>query len=210
MQGVDELVESVARWHLANPSAASVDEIIEINRGPFEELARNIAGIGPEQWRASRAASVEEWRSQGVPEELAIRHVFQSDLVHAADIVAVASDTGRPVREVAELFLLAGPAFELDWLEDQAARLPAATRWHRRANQAVEDDLVLVRRELAERILSETDRSLDPTAALEQYLVGRVHALGRLTRFMRDLAVDGVDDVAPVVVAIRQIRALAS
>ncbi|MDJ0962064.1 MAG: NAD-glutamate dehydrogenase [Acidimicrobiia bacterium] len=210
MVGVDELVESVARWHLANPSPATADAVIEATGAPFAELARNIAEIGPEQWQAARVASVAEWTERGVPKKLAVRHVFQNDLVHAPDIITVASDTGRSVREVAELFLLAGPAFELDWLEEQIAALPAATRWHRRALQAVDDDLVLVRRELAERILEEADDSLDPGAALEHYLVGRVAALGRLTRFMRDLAVDGVDDVAPVVVAIRQIRALAS
>jgi glutamate dehydrogenase len=208
--GVDELVESVARWHLANPASGTADAVIEATGEPFAELARNIAEIGPDQWRAGRVASVVEWTELGVPEELAVRHVFQSDLVHAPDIITVASETGRSVREVAELFLLVGPAFELDWLEEQISSLPAATRWHRRALKAVDDDVVLVRRELAERILEEADDAVEPGAALEHYLVGRVHALGRLTRFMRELAVDGVDDVAPVVVAIRQIRALAS
>jgi glutamate dehydrogenase len=210
MRGVDELVESVARWHLANPASSTADEIIARDGGAFAELAATIADIGPEQWRRARAASVSTWTDRGVPMELAVRHVFQGDLIHAPDIITVARDTGRSVHDVAELFLLLGPAFEIDWLEDQIEALPAATRWHRRAIQTVEDDLVLVRRQLSERILAETEPSLTPAAALEHYLVDRVHALGRLTRFMRALAVDGVDDIAPVVVAIRQIRALAS
>jgi glutamate dehydrogenase len=210
IRGVDELVESVARWHLANPSSSTADEIIARDGDAFAELAATIADIGPEQWREARAASVSKWTDRGVPTELAVRHVFQGDLIHAPDIITVAQDTGRSVHDVAELFLLVGPAFEIDWLEDQIEALPAATRWHRRAMQTVEDELVLVRRQLSERILDEADVSLDPAAALEHYLVDRVHALGRLTRFMRELAVDGVDDIAPVVVAIRQIRALAS
>jgi len=53
---------------------------------------------------------------------------------------------------VAELFLLTGSAFEIDWLEAQAEELPVSTRWQRRALQTVREDLVLLRRELAERM----------------------------------------------------------
>ena len=68
---------------------------------------------------------------------------------------------------------------------------------------------MLLRRELAENIFHEAESS-DPHTALEHYLVARTHELGRLTRFMRDLAGDGVTDVAAVIVAIRQIRNLAT
>jgi len=210
MRGVDGLVESVARWHLAHPSQKAADAVIADSGEAFSELAATIAGIGPAQWREARTAAIAEWTRQGVPEDIAVRHVHQSDLVHAPDIITVARETRRSVHDVAELFMLTGPAFEIDWLEEQIQSLPAATRWHRRALQTVEDDLVLLRRQISERVLSESEPSVDPAAALERYLVDRVHALGRLTRFMRDLAVDGVDDIAPVVVAIRQIRALAS
>jgi len=73
----------------------------------------------------------------------------------------------------------------------------------------VQDDLVLLRRQLAEAIFAEAD-SDDPHTELEHYLVARTHELGRLTRFMRSLAADGVSDVAAVIVAIRQIRNLAT
>ena len=93
-------------------------------------------------------------------------------------------------------------------LEQQVARFPAATRWHRRAVQVVEDDLALLRRELAERVLVAHP---DATAqsAMETYLGARSVVLGRLGEFMRALARDGVDDVASVVVAVRRIRSLA-
>ena len=47
-----------------------------------------------------------------------------------------------------------------------------------------------------------------PQEAMEAYLATRGSAHDRLTRFMSSLAIDGVDDVASVIVAIRQIRAL--
>ncbi len=43
---------------------------------------------------------------------------------------------------------------------------------------------------------------------MNAYIEERPQVIGRLRDFMRALALDGVDDVASVVVAIRRIRAL--
>ena len=207
MRGVDALVESIARWYLTNPTEERMSAIIERSAAAVGQLAEELPNIGPVEWVENCEADAAAWVELGVPEQVARRHVYQEELVHAPDMVAVAERTGRSVRDVAELFLLVGPAFQIDWLETQSRKLPASNRWHRRANQTVRDDLVLLRRQLAERILEEAPDS-DPAAALDRYLAARTAALGRLTRFMRSLAVDGVDDVASVIVAIRQIRAL--
>jgi len=209
MLGVDELVESVARWYLTNPTNEFMSAIIAEAKPDFEQLDEMIAQSGPAQWRSERDQLVGDLMVQGVPEVIAHRHVYQQELVHAPDMIEVAHHTNRSVKEVADVFLLAGAAFEIDWLESQMALLPIANRWQRRAIQTVEDDLVLLRRQLAENIFSEAE-SHDPHTALEHYLVARTQELGRLTRFMRDLAGDGVTDVAAVIVAIRQIRNLAT
>ena len=209
LDGIDGLVEDIARWYLTNPSAEFMSEVTATAKPAFDEMAEIVAEIGPAQWRADRDAAVGVWTEQGVPTEVAIRHVYQEELVHAPDVIEVAQRTGRSVRDVAQLFLLIGPVFEIDWLEEQVAGLPAAGRWHRRAISTVEDDLLLLRRQLAERILAGADATV-PQAALDHYLVEHTHELGRLTRFMRSLAVDGVDDVGSVIVAIRQIRSLAA
>ncbi len=209
MVGVDDLVESVARWYLTNPGTDFMSVVIANAKPAFAELSATIAEMGPEQWRASRHEIVAELMANGVPAEVANRHVFQEELVHAPDMIQVAQHTERSVREVAEVFLLVGAAFEIDWLETQVASLPITNRWQRRAIQTVEDDLVLLRRQLADNILEEAD-GLAPSTALAHYLVARTHELGRLTRFMRSLAVEGVTDIAAAVVAIRQIRNLAA
>jgi glutamate dehydrogenase len=207
--GIDELVESVARWYLNNPGSVFMGEVIAGAKPVFEELATTIAEYGPAQWRTERDAVVVDWIERGVPPAVAHRHVYQEELVHAPDIIEVIQHTGRPVREVAEMFFLAGAAFEIDWLEAQIAGLPANTRWQRRAVQTIEEDLVLLRRQLVEGIFAEAEGP-GAEAALQSYLVARTHDLGRLTRFMRSLAADGVTDVATVIVAIRQIRNLAT
>ena len=110
--------------------------------------------------------------------------------------------------QVARAFFLVGDAGYVDWLEARVAEIPATTRWHRWALQAVEDDLLAARRRLAEHALAHSDGvSIDE--AVERYLASNEDVRGRLGRFMRGLALEEVSDLAAVTVAVRQIRALA-
>jgi glutamate dehydrogenase len=208
LDDVDDLVEDVARWYLAHPDSRPSPSLLDDTTRALRELADTVAEVGPASRHEERRSEVRRLVGMGVPDDVARRHVYQGELAHAPAIIDVAATTGRTVSEVAEVFLLAGNAFEIDWLEQQVARFPAATRWHRRAVQVVEDDLALLRRELAERVLvAHPDAKVQ--SAMERYLGARSVVLGRLGEFMRALARDGVDDVASVVVAVRRIRSLA-
>ncbi len=205
---VDGLVEDVTRWYLGHPESRPVGDRVEETTLSLRELANAIQEIGPKEWRAERDAESQELVAVGVPKAIARRHVYQGELAHAPAIIDVAALTGRTVREVAEAFLRVGAVFDIDWLEQQVARFPAATRWHRRAVRVADDDLALLRRELAELVLT-SHPDVKVKAAVKKYLEARPAALHRLRQFLRALAIDGVDDVASVFVATRRIRALA-
>jgi glutamate dehydrogenase len=136
-----------------------------------------------------------------------MRHAFQPALVHGPNVIAVSTQTGLPIDDVARAFFLIGEAVYVDWLESRLGGVVTSNRWHRWALQAVEDDLLLVRGQMAERVLSES-----PGAAVEDaaFLDARAEAFSRLARFMRALAVEEVSDLAAVTVAVRQIRSLAA
>ena len=208
MGGADWLVEAISRWYLAHQRAEPMLGAIESARKAFEEIEDALGEIGPVQWRTERALIIDQLVLQGVPETVAHRHAYQGELAHAPDIIELGHITGRPIRYVARVFFLLGQLFGVNWLEARVDQLPAASRWHRRAIQAVEEDLLNLRRELAERVLTEAGTDATPQEAMESYLATRSRSHDRLTRFMRALALDGVDDVASVIVAIRQIRAL--
>ena len=205
---VDDLVEDVARWYLGHPDARPSAERIGETRLALRDLALTIAEVGPPDWRDERDAEVERLVEIGVPRDVAQRHAYQRELAHAPAIIEVAGITDREVREVAEVFLLAGAAFDIDWLLEQVDSFPAVTRWHRRAVQVVGDDLALLRRDMAERVLT-SHPDTPGKGAMREYLAARPIVLGRLKEFMRAVALDGVDDVASVVVAVRRIRSLA-
>jgi len=208
MGGVDWLVEAISRWYLAHTSAEPMVGAIEAARAAFQEIGSALPEIGPVQWRTERRLVVDQLIGQGVPEAVAHRHAYQGELAHAPDIIELGQFTSRPIRYVARVFFLLGQLFGVNWLEARLDQLPASSRWHRQAIQAVEEDLLKLRRELAERVLTEAAADATPQEAMETYLATRGRSHDRLTRFMRALALDGVDDVASVIVAIRQIRAL--
>ena len=209
LQGVDDLVETVARVFIAQPRDASMAEIIELYGGGFNELAGEIQSIGPKRWQDQNNEEAQRLIDHGVPSELAYRHAYQDQLVHGTDIVDVAEATARPVLDVAKAFFRAGQSFHIDWLERQLDNLPADTRWQRWARLSLAYDLMALRRRIVERIFEE---SPDDTAdqAIDAFISSHLEQEGRLTRLMRLLRRDGVSDTAAVTVAIRQIQALAS
>ncbi len=207
LDGVDTLVESVTRWYLVRGDGRAFGEDVAETRAAFTTLADRIAAVGPEEWRREREEIAAGLVDAGVPPAIARRHAYQPELVHAPDIIDVARRAGRPVEDVARAFFRVGRAFRIDWLEEELGRLPAVTRWQRYAVQALEDDLLLLRRELAERALADAG-TVPADEAVDRYVARHGSGERRLLRFMRMLARDGITDAAGVVVAIRQVRTL--
>ena len=209
MSGVDRLVESTARWYLVRAPGLRLGEAVDQARAAFRELSSVIEQIGPEAWREQREAEASRLTAEAVPDELARRHAFQDELVHGPDIISVSRATGRPVLEVARGFFLLGERLEIDWLEQRLDEQPAKTRWQRWAVHSMEDDLYTIRREIIETILEQAGgRPIDE--AVDVFLEDKSAAYGRVQRFMRGLAMEGVTDLSQLTVALRQLRSLVS
>jgi glutamate dehydrogenase len=207
MTGVDWLVETTSRWWLVQEAGARIGTTVEDASGAFAELTAVIDRVGSDSWREEHEQHVHRLMEEGVPMPIARRHAFQSELVHGPDIISVARETGRPVEEVARVFFLLGERLDIDWLEFRLEEMPAATKWQRWAVQAMEDDVFLVRRQLAERVIDE-GAGAPVEEAVEAFLERRAERVARLERFMRTLATESLTDLAQLTVALRQIRAL--
>ena len=205
---IDNLVETITRVFVAQPSDASMAELIETYGRGFAELAGEIQSIGPKRWQDQNNEIAQQLIDHGAPPELAYRHAYQDELVHGTDIVDVSVATGRPLLEVAKAFFRAGQSFHIDWLERQLTDLPAETRWQRWARLSLAYDLMALRRQIVERIFEESPEA-EADAAVDAFISTHLEQEGRLTRLMRLMRRDGVSDTAAVTVAIRQIQALA-
>jgi glutamate dehydrogenase len=207
MVGVDTLVEDVARWYLLNAPGAPLGETIQEAAPVFASLAQVIEASGSPAWREARETIARQLADEGVPPELARRHAFQPELAHGPDLIAVSRATSRSLAEVAGAFMLAGERFHLDWLERRLVDLPEGSRFERWATQAVGDDLMTLRRDIALRVLDSADgRPIDN--AMDDYLETRAEPYERLNRLVNSLAAQGESSLAALTVALRQVRGL--
>jgi glutamate dehydrogenase len=205
--GVDELVESTARWYLAWAPGAALEEAIASGRDGFERLARVLPKLATEDRRRACAETVERLTDAGVPGELARAHALRAELVHAPAMVAAAAATERSIEDVARVFFAVGAELRLDWMERELVRVRSSSRMQRWALQALREDAAHVRRELAECALRESPGA-EPATVVERFLDAHAHQVRRLELFLRALAREGDPDLAGLTLAVRQLRAI--
>jgi glutamate dehydrogenase len=207
MGDVDRLVEIAARWYLQH-APGQLGRAVAAHAEPFRAFEQAIATRAPDAWRSERERAAWALMDRGIPEDVARRHVMQQFLVHGPDVASVARATGRSIDDVTRVFFLVGEHAYIDWLGGRVAQVSATTRWHRWALQALEDDLRLLRRQVAERSLAHGTEQ-PPDEAVASYLQARGDVTARLGRFMRGLALEEAGDLSALTVAVRQVRALA-
>jgi glutamate dehydrogenase len=208
MAANDRLVATLTRWYLnrAPARAPLVDgrEPAEI----FRQLEEEAEGRGPGQWRLERDGRIERLKSAGVPVEVARQTVAAFELVHVPDMIEVAGHTGRSPIDVAGVFHHLGHVLELDELERVVAELQLTDPWQRWAGETIEDDLLSVRRSLAQHVLDGAHGS-SIEDAVQQFIADRADSVVWIAELIRSLDLGAIDDAAPLLVVVRQIQNLA-
>jgi len=207
MTGADRVVASLARQYLGRPQKGGLTEAIAADAGGFAEFEQALPESGPKEWRDAHKAEESHMVTAGVPADLARRYAFRRQLVHAPDAIELASAFKREVAEVTEIMFHAGQAVGLDRLEEIASHYRFTDSWQRWALEALEDDMVGVRRRLAERVLEEAGDA-DAGTAVENFLSEHEAAVERLNTFLRGLGTDQPENLAPLMIGVRQLRAL--
>lgn len=205
--GVDWLVEATTRWYLRKVPARGIRPAITSARPKFEELDRLIPELGSDRQRGFRERRVDELVEKGVPVQLARRHAYSAGMIHAPDIIAVVQNTDRSLYEVGQAFYRIADVLDIGWLEQEIENLRPTSRMHRWAQNALRDDILLARKELAERaLMASPDAPIEE--AIERFLLLRQQGTERFTKFSRSLNVDGAPDLAGLTLAVRQLHEL--
>jgi glutamate dehydrogenase len=163
---------------------------------------------GPGQWRLERDARIERLTSAGVPVEVARQTVAAFELVHVPNMIEVAGRTGRSPIDVAGVFHHLGHVLELDELERVVAELELSDPWQKWARETIEDDLLSVRRSLAQHVL-EAAQDLSIEDAVQQFIADRADSVVWIAELIRSLELGTIDNAAPLLVVVRQIQNLA-
>jgi NAD-specific glutamate dehydrogenase len=187
-------VELTMVHRLAEESAASVVEVIRAHRVAW-------SAFGLERlWQATIAAP-------GIPAEVAGLVSLASVAVSTLEQVDLASRTGRPLRQVADVWFRVGRALELGWLRELIGALPRGDHWQSLARSAAREELAVAQSELVEVVLTRAPAD-DGQTVLEGWLADRDPATERYRRVIADARASDSPDLAQVSVALRELRSL--
>jgi glutamate dehydrogenase len=205
MDGVDALVEQLARWYLYNSPSLEVGAEIDRGRAEFAELVDQLEASATTAWRVVYESRLHDALSHGVPERPARFGAAVPDLAFAPDMLTVARESGRSIGDIVHAFFAIGERLFLDVIEDKVAALPGETRWQRLAWTSMLDDLRLLRRQIARRVVEQAGGAgIDE--AVDAYLEARADPYARLATLMSSVGSAADDDSSLIMVMVHQIR----
>ena len=208
MAANDRLVATLTRWYLNRARGRSPDGDGGAAAEIFRQLEEEAGERGPGQWRLERDGRIDRLKSAGVPADVAGQTVAAFELVHVPDMIEVADATGRSPFDVSGVFHHLGHVLELDELERVVAELKLADPWQRWARETIEDDILSVRRSLAQRVLAGAE-GMSAEEAVQQFLAQRADSVVWVAELVRSLELGAISDAAPLLVVVRQIQNLA-
>ncbi|GAA5044259.1 glutamate dehydrogenase [Thermocatellispora tengchongensis] len=206
-----KLIERGARWLLGNRRppldlASTVTFFAEGMNGLLPHLPKLLAGPDLTAFEERRDSFV----AQGVPEELAERTAAMVPAYSTFDLVEIASHTGRPVTEVAEVYFDLAARLQLSRLRERVIALPRDNRWNSMARAALRDDLYAAHAALTRDVLTHSKPGVAPEERLAHWTEANSAAVARSRQTLSEIWESDTFDLATLSVALRAIRTLVS
>ena len=203
-----KLTERATRW------------LLHFRRPPFDIQATidffaagvlTVAGGLPKMLAGLDMSSFEERRdafaSRGFPDSLADRVAAMVPAYSAFDIVEIASQTGCPVEETAEVYFDLADRLQITRLRDRITALPRDDRWNTMARGALRDDLYNAHAALARDVLTVTEAGT-PEQRLAAWVARNEPVVSRAAQTLVEIWESDSFNVATLSVAVRAIRTL--
>ncbi len=203
-----KLTERATRW------------LLHFRRPPFDIQATidffaggvlTVAGGLPKMLAGLDMSSFDERReifaSRGFPDNLAERVAAMVPAYSAFDIVDIASSTGRPVEETAEVYFDLADRLQITRLRDRITALARDDRWNTMARNALRDDLYTEHAALTRDVLTVTETGT-PEQRLAAWVARNDAAVARATQTLVEIWESDAFTVATLSVAVRAIRTL--
>ena len=202
---VNDLLEALTRDYLRRGEAGAIGAVVSRDRPVILELVARIGSIGTPYRRRLRSRRTELLIDQGLEAAQAERTAALPEVEVGPDAADVARRTGRDVTGVAETMLSMAEALGLDRLADRLRAAVPEDRWGRAAWRGLMDDLDDLRRVASVRALEDRPGHAAPEAVIG-FLGERSHALGEITRMLRDIEGEPQPSLDAVAVAVRAVR----
>ncbi|MFE3453375.1 NAD-glutamate dehydrogenase [Nonomuraea sp. NPDC059194] len=204
-----KLTERGTRWLLGNRRppldlAGSVNFFFKDVNSLLTHLPKLLTGPDLLAYEERRDGFV----ARGVPMELAERVAAMVPAYSTFDMVEIASLTGRPVNEVAEVYFDLADRLQLARLRERVIALPRDNRWNSMARSALRDDLYAAHASLTQDVLAHSTPGSSPEERLDRWTEANEAAVARARQTLSEIWESDNFDLATLSVALRAIRTL--
>ena len=202
------LVERCTHWLTRTRRAADkIEDLLTYYCEDMKTLRMNLEHTLAPVNLESLVSRSQYFIDAGVPETLARRCADVVPLSSSLDIIEVAKNAKMDVNLATAVYFQLGVVLELQWLRDQIAHLPVATRWHALAKSRLRSDLHNQQRKLTAELLG----SIEPSEAEEMVETWSKQAEQHMRvyqRLMSEIKAAGATDFAMLSVAVTEVHDL--
>ncbi|MEZ5707216.1 MAG: NAD-glutamate dehydrogenase [Burkholderiaceae bacterium] len=194
------IAQRASRWMLRHRGEGDLPSMIARYQPAAAQLRNHIDQWLPtearEQWQAASTPLVQA----GVDEQLASDLTVLDHLYPVLDLVDVASRCKTSLEKAARTYFAVDHALDLGLWRAAIAKLPTDTLWQTQARASARDDAYSIASQIVQVLLGEK-RELAEWEAKHAKTIERVNA-------MRESIAGATPDLAPVSVALRELRQL--
>ncbi len=205
------LIERVTFWLLRHSThPMNVGNLVDELKPGIGEVAKHLDRIISPTLKKSCDQKLMEYKSKGIPAELAERISRFDALTAACDIVQVAKQARKkiPVHVVGEVYYSIGTRLGLEWLRKCASRLPAASYWEKLSIKTMIEEIYDVQQLLTAEVIKVACSDDACSGAIGAWELSNAKELSRYDTFFSDLRGNDQLSSAMLTVAIKRVSSL--
>lgn len=196
------IAQRASRWMLrARTANADLPTLIQRYQPSARELRANLASWLPAPAYASLQDASRGFIQAGVDASLAENLVALDYIFPALDLVDLAQATNSDLEKTSRTYFGVDAELSLMGWRDQINRLPTDTLWQTQARGSARDDVYSIASQVTKGMLSRQEN-------LAAWRSQHAQAIDKLNQLLNTIVTQGAD-LAPVSVALRELRSLA-
>ena len=196
------IAQRASRWMLrARSQGSDLPTLIQAYQPAARELREHLSDWLPAAANASWQSATEKLVGAGVAAGLAENLSALDFIFPALDLVDLARHANTGLEQAARAYFAIDAELGLTGWRSQISRLPTDTLWQTQARASARDDIYSIASQVTRGLLSRQEQLLD-------WRVQHAPEIDRLRRLLSDISTQGAD-LAPVSVALRELRQLA-
>ena len=197
-------IESSVIWLLRNTTAPTdIDSLIKRFRDGFNTLTERAATLVGDNDRRYRSR-LRNLTQKGLPEELAHRISARVTLTNGLDIIQIASQSGRSVEFMGQIYFGMIDRLGLFWLQNRISTLKVENIWHERSKFSLSTDLRNHQSDIA-LIISRQSTTDNPEIALANWQEKNHESIRNLQSTTQDLQKEPGIDISMLAVLVSEL-----